>query len=71
MKWEAFKVIVCGAFIGAVAGARQEVMREITQLENKLGPLETKALTNTNATEELQDARIAYAEQLERLRLID
>ncbi|KAJ1218986.1 hypothetical protein NDU88_006557 [Pleurodeles waltl] len=46
-------------------------MREITQLENKLGPLETKSLSDTKTVEELQEAFIAHANYLERLCMID
>ncbi|KAJ1166365.1 hypothetical protein NDU88_006769 [Pleurodeles waltl] len=63
--------MVRGTSVSAMVGARQQVLKETTQLENKMGSLETKALPDTEAANDLQEAPISYAELLEWLHLID
>lgn len=59
------------AAINAVTGAQHQTSRELCQVEDQLGALESQAALDPAVKLALQDARIKYAELLEQLQIID
>ncbi|KAJ1114150.1 hypothetical protein NDU88_002389 [Pleurodeles waltl] len=57
--------------LGAVTGARTVVLRELTRVEDSLGPKEKEAVVQTQHAQRLREARAEHAELLKRLRNVD
>ncbi|XP_069092727.1 GDNF family receptor alpha-like [Pleurodeles waltl] len=71
VEWEAFKVVIRGAMMGAMTGAQAVILTELKQVKDRFGPLEREAVLQTPQAQMLQDARAEHAELLERLRKVD
>lgn len=71
IEWDALKVVIRGAAIGQVVGARQEIHKQLIDTEQKLNTLERESLTDPLKKLELQQTHIDHADSLETLRVID
>ncbi|KAJ1161669.1 hypothetical protein NDU88_002152 [Pleurodeles waltl] len=71
VEWKAFKVVIRGARMGATVSARATIVKELKRVEERLGPLETKAVLNTPQAQMLQDARVEHVELIERMGVVD
>lgn len=71
IEWDAFKTVIRGVAITTKVGARNALIKSISELEEQLGELEKNTTEHDTQRNALQDANIKYVELLEELRVLD